>query len=300
MGFYRQDPSMALKLKDLIKRFEQEGRDDLSNNIAITWIKYNDSKPIPFNGIGAGWRNTCQIYPASIVKFIYGIAVETWIKKGLIIDSQELQRAMHEMLANSSNDATSYIVDMLTGTNSGPNLYANNWNNWVKQREIINNWLKTLDLNELNGINCCQKTWEDGPYGRDKQFYGINDQNRNSLSTDATAVLLEGLMTDYLLGENASNRIRKSMYRSLDIIQRKKDYENQIDGFLGGGLPLDASLWSKAGLMSKVRHDATWWHNYGNENPNLLIVFSEGKELSNDSFLLPAIASELNEFEIKI
>ena len=74
--------------------------------------------------------------------------------------------------------------------------------------------------------------------------------------------------------------------------QRKEDPENQIDGFIGEGLPKGTRLWSKAGWMSQARHDAAWFCQ-PQGNPMLLVVFSHGRQSSHDTFLLPALAREL-------
>ena len=94
-----------------------------------------------------------------------------------------------------------------------------------------------------------------------------------------------------------SEHLIKVFQRSLDPVSRKQDLENQVDGFLGEGLPLASKLWSKAGLMSEVRHDVAWWEA-PNKNPMLTVVFTTGKELVKDQFLLPALSSELNKLAI--
>jgi beta-lactamase class A len=80
--------------------------------------------------------------------------------------------------------------------------------------------------------------------------------------------------------------------RSLDPAERAADPENQVDGFLGGGLPGDARLWSKAGWMSQARHDAAYIEAEGHA-PMLLVVFSEGAERAQDEALLPALCQRL-------
>ena len=110
MAFYRQDPEMASCLKGILDRFEKEGRPHLQKNISITWIRYNNPYPSPGNGYGTGWNSNKSYYPASIVKIIYALVTQIWIRQDLIVDSEELRRALFEMIANSSNDATSYTV----------------------------------------------------------------------------------------------------------------------------------------------------------------------------------------------
>ena len=295
MAFYRSDPTMQAKLKELLDIFADQGRPDLHKNISITWIRYENQTPSPGTGIGTGWAEHKMMYPASVVKLIYAVASEIWLQKDLITDSPELRRSLNNMIANSSNDATSYIVDLLTGTSSGPSLKGAAWIAWQKQRNLINQWIETLRWPEFKNTNCSQKTWGDEPYGREKDFYEINNDNRNSLSTAATARFLEALMTNDLLSANASKKVQQTLFRSLNFLLRKANPENQIDGFIGEGLPISTKLWSKAGLMSSARHDAAWWIRESG-NPMLLVIFTESQILSNDTFLLPAISSQLNQW----
>jgi len=297
MAFYRQDPEMASCLKGILDRFEKEGRPSLQKNIAITWIRYNNQTPSPSSGYGTGWNSNKNYYPASIVKIVYALASQIWIKKDLIINSDELRRALYEMIANSNNDATSYILDLLTGTTSGPSLNEQNFEAWKIQRKLINNWLEELQWPEIKNWNCSQKTWNEGPFGREKDFYGQSNENRNMMTTEGSARIFESLMTNEMIQKGENKHFKKVFQRSLDPVSRKKDLENQVDGFLGEGIPLTSKLWSKAGLMSEVRHDVAWWVA-PKQNPMLAVVFTTGKELVKDQFLLPAISSELNKLAI--
>ena len=297
MAFYRQDPEMAYCLKGLLDRFEKEGRPNLQENIAITCIRYDKQSPSTSSGYGTGWNSNRIFYPASIVKIVYALATQVWLQQDLIVDSEELRRALHEMIANSNNDATSYILDLLTGTTSGPSLNKSNYQAWKIQRQLINNWLEELQWSEIQNWNCSQKTWNEGPFGREKDFYGENNENRNSMTTDGSARIFESLMTKEMLPKVASEKLIKNFLRSLDPFIRKQDLNNQVDGFLGEGLPYASKLWSKAGLMSEVRHDVAWWEA-PNKNPMLVVVFTIGEKLVKDRFLLPAIGSELNKLAI--
>jgi len=77
--------------------------------------------------------------------------------------------------------------------------------------------------------------------------------------------------------------------RSLHPDDLAADPENQVTGFLGAGLPLDARLWSKAGLMSRVRHDAAYIE-LPNARPYLLVVFTEGTAHSQNEAILPFVS----------
>ena len=288
---------MAYCLKGLLDRFEKEGRPYLQENIAITCIRYDKKNPSTSSGYGTGWNSNRNFYPASVVKIVYALATQVWLQQDLIVDSEELRRALHEMIANSNNDATSYILDLLTGTTSGPSLNKSNYQAWKIQRQLINNWLEELQWPEIQNWNCSQKTWNEGPFGREKDFYGENNENRNSMTTDGSARIFESLMTKEMLPKVASEKLIKNFLRSLDPFIRKQDLNNQVDGFLGEGLPSASKLWSKAGLMSEVRHDVAWWES-PNKNPMLVAVFTIGEKLVKDRFLLPAIGSELNKLAI--
>jgi len=207
MAFYQSNLEMNSQLENLLDQLEKEGRPGLKNSIAITWIRYDRPNPIPGSGIGTGIAQKQLLYPASLVKLVYAIAIEDWIQRDILPDIEELRRAMKNMIQNSSNDATSLILDLLTGTNSGPSLKGKAWECWKRQRQLINIWLKSFDWPELHKINCCQKTWTDGPYGRDRDFYGTGNLNRNSLTTDATARLMEGVMTNAFISPPACKRI---------------------------------------------------------------------------------------------
>jgi len=235
-----------------------------------------------------------MIYPASIVKLVYGLAAYNWLKEDKIFFTEEISDAVSKMLLNSSNNATSFLLDLLTGTTSGPCIQGKSWENWKFQRAIINDWLYDLRWEELDGINCCQKTWDDGPFGREKEFYGYENANRNLMTTDATARVLEEIMIHIDYPKNNLN-LRYFLKRNLNKRLLREDPLNQVDGFLGEGLPEGTDFWSKAGLMSEVRHDAAWWIN-GKSLQTLLVVFGDGKKYFKDSSLFPAIAKEVYEY----
>ncbi|WP_036901059.1 MULTISPECIES: serine hydrolase [Prochlorococcus] len=298
MEFYRANPEMNAFLGQLLQRFAKEGRPNLHKSISLVWVSYESQNPKPCSGQGAAWMHKKLIYPASVVKLIYACAIEVWLQQDMLVDSNELRRAQSDMIKFSSNDATSYVLDLLTGTSSGASLTGSAWQSWQSQRNLVNNWLKSLNLKELASLNCSQKTWSDGPYGRDKDFYGKYNENRNAMSAIATGKILEAIMTNELLTIKASKKLRELLSRSLDLVKRKADPENQIDGFLGEGLPQGTKLWSKAGLMSEARHDAAWFIT-PKGLPMLLVVFCEGKALAKDTYLLPAFADELSKWTFK-
>ena len=305
MAFYSPDPAMGQILADLVRALELEGRPGLAQQLSITWIRYDQSLIAraadlaaeqfrALTGQGASWGGDRQRYPASVVKLVYLVAVEAWRQMDLLLDTPELRRALADMIRDSSNDATALVLDLLTGTTSGPVLPPPRMGHWMEQRQLVNRWLVELGWPELQGCNVCQKTWGDGPYGREREFYGPQLENRNRLSTDAAARLLHTVMASALVSPPACARMRALLARSLDPAQRAADPENQVDGFIGEGLPPGSRLWSKAGWMSQARHDAAYVEGEGCQ-PTLLVIFSEGEARSRDIRLLPEIAARLLE-----
>ena len=47
--------------------------------------------------------------------------------------------------------------------------------------------------------------------------------------------------------------------------------------------------------MSEARNDAAWWTKE-NGKAMLLVIFTQGEDLSKDSLILPEIANKLNNF----
>lgn len=300
MAFYCPDGAMAQRLQSCIAALEADGRPGLGEQLSITWLRYGTSwldRAAPLSDLasfwkeqplGAGWRSDQARYPASVVKLLYLVAAEAWLQRQLLDDTPELRRALADMIRDSSNDATGLVLDLLTGTTSGPELSPQALGRWGEQRRLVNQWCSQLGWSEWEGCNACQKTWGDGPYGRERQFYGATLDNRNQLNTDFTARLLHGVIGGALVSPPASGRMRDLLARSLDPAHRAADPDNQVDGFLGGGLPLEARLWSKAGWMSQARHDAAYVELEG-QAPMLLVVFSEGHERASDERLLPEL-----------
>ena len=89
--------------------------------------------------------------------------------------------------------------------------------------------------------------------------------------------------------------LRSFLKRNLDKKVLNKDPLNQVNGFLGEGLPENINFWSKAGLMSQARHDAAWWVN-NDSVQTLLVVFGNGEKYFKDETLFPKIAKAVYKY----
>ncbi len=301
MPFFRQDADLNgvgdRILQTTLAQFSGLAR----NQIALTWIVYDPGFPMNTGGAissgdfwqqqprGYSYRGVECIYPASVIKLFYAVALQEWINKDMLGMTPEVERAARDMIVDSSNDGTGMIIDVLTGTTSGPELPPGPFETWKQQRNIINRYFQSLGWEEFESCNANQKTWGDGPYGRERAFYGENYANRNMLTTEAVARLIHSIAGGVAVSAEASQQVMDWMARNLDPEDWKPDPENQIGGFIGEGLPEGAKCWSKAGWMSRVRHDSAYVEVPG-ALPFTLVVFVEGKEHVDNEKLIPFIA----------
>ncbi len=234
-----------------------------TNQLAVTLVDLRDSaKPAR-----ASYRGNAQIYPASVIKLFYLAAAHRWMEDGKLQDTPELRRAMSDMIVHSYNEATGYVIDLLTGTTSGPELSDKEIAEWFDKRNAVNRYFASLGFTD---INANKKPWCEGPYGRETQAINAFTPKRNMLTTDATARLLTEIVTGKCVSQKRCAEMMKLLSR--DPASPDKDPDNQAK-FTGPVLPAGAKLWSKAGWTIQTRHDAAYI-----ELPNgakfVLVVFT--------------------------
>jgi beta-lactamase class A len=261
------------------RRFPKLGRRDL----AITLVIPGGEAPK-----GASLRGNEPWYPASVVKLFYLAAVEAWLEEGRLSPSRELRGALYEMIARSDNDATNHIVDLLTGTTSGPAMAPSAFKAWLHRRRAINRFFASWRLPEFTGINMTQKTWSFGPYGREHDSRFRVPHNHNALSTDSVARLLLAIDRGEAVSRRRSAAMMKLLSRPVPVKPSKGDLSGQVTGFLGEGLPKGAGLWSKAGWTSTVRHDAAIVRLPSGQR-FILVVFTRGLVAARSNQILPFI-----------
>jgi beta-lactamase class A len=301
MSFFTTNASIDHLGENLIKQTQQAFPDLQPEQLAITWLIYDQAAPINTGGaiapldfwryqpLGFGHRQNQRIYPASIVKLFYLVAVQEWLEKGMATPSSELDRALHDMIVTSSNDATSLVVDVLSGTTSGPTLPKEPFKTWQQQRNIVNRYYQSLGWPELAEINVNQKPWGDRPYGREREFVGMLYNNRNMLTVASTARLLHSLVGGVAVSGARSQAMLDLLQRDLNLAPLSVGEEDQVQGFLAEGLPADSICYSKAGWTAQVRHDACY-AQMPDRPSSLLVVFTEGHGQNRD--LLPFIGSQ--------
>ncbi len=241
---------------------------------------------------GASVRGNRPIYPASVVKLFYLVAMQAWLEAGKLRPTAELWAAMAAMIGRSSNDATNHVVDLLTGTTSGPELPRPVLAAWLRRRQSINRYFASWGCPEFTGINLTQKTWSDAPYGRERQSCLALTSNRNMLSTDATARLLLAIERGEAVNKRRSAAMMKLLARPIPAKADPQVPFDQVFGFLGEGLPRGSRLWSKAGWTSQVKHDAAIVR-LPDGRKFILAVFTRGEAQARSVRILPFIAREV-------
>ena len=247
-----------------------------SNQLAVTAIKLGDA------AAQASYRGEMPIYPASVVKLFYLVAAHQWMEDGKIQDSAELRRAMRDMIVDSYNEATHYVLDLVTGTTGGPELPPEEMKAWEDKRNAVNRWFALKGYARLN-LN--QKPWCEGPYGRERVFVGRNYENRNALTTEGTA----RLFADVARGSLVSQKRCEEM---MDLLRRDpfKKGNDQATEFIGKAVPPESKLWSKAGWTSTTRHDAAYVELPGGEKV-VLVIFTTGH--SREKEIIPSVAKKI-------
>ena len=262
----------------VLDKFKDKGLKE--TDLSITLIDLRD----PAHPVTASFRGNERIYPASVVKLFYLVAAQRLLQDKQIADTPELHRALKDMIVDSSNEATQYIVDVITQTTGGYELPAKEMAEWQYKRNAANRYFSSLGYTNIN-VN--QKTFCEDAYGREKVSRGPNGENRNKLTTDATARLLSEIVTHKAVTPERSDAMMSLLKR--DHSGTSNDNDDQAHGFTALALSgiKDARLWSKAGWTSSTRHDAAYL-----ELPDgsrfVLVTFTT--EHANDREIIPTVA----------
>jgi beta-lactamase class A len=219
------------------------------DKIALTILDLSDRD----HPVRASYRGEQPVYPASVVKMFYLAAAHRMMEGGKLKSSAELERAMRDMIVDSSNDATHYVLDAVTGTTGGPELEEDALRQWMDKRNAVNRYFSSLGYKNIN-VN--QKTWCEAPYGRERQGYGPNFENRNRLTTEAVARLTYEIATGGAVSRERSRAMMSLMRR--DTFSKSSDPDDQATAFAGKALPAGSEYYSKAGYTSTTRHDAAY------------------------------------------
>lgn len=196
------------------------------------------------------YRGDQPMYPASVVKMFYLAYAAHQLQEKKLILTPEFERGIHDMIVDSNNDATGLVLDTITGTTGGPELPPRQLSAWMEKRQAANRWYAGLGYPKLNAS---QKTWNEGPYGRERQGYGPKFELRNQLSPDACVRLMSDIALRKIVTPEKCEWMEKYLGRAIPADAKETD--EQARNFSGKILPSGTKLWSKAGWTDEVRHD---------------------------------------------
>jgi beta-lactamase class A len=281
-----QQPSSSSTLQELVNRAAKTALERFADKkldekqLSITLIDLRDTQ----HPVAASFRGNERVYPASVVKLFFLVAAQRWLEDKKIPESPELTRAMRDMIVDSSNEATQYVVDVVTHTTAGYELPPKEMEEWQYKRDAVNRYFSSLGYTNIN-VN--QKTFCEDAYGREQVSRGPNGENRNKLTTDATARLLMEIVT----GKVATPPRTKLMMDLLkrDYSQASTNGDSQGRSFTGVALQGSegARLWSKAGWTSTTRHDAAYVE-LPDGSKFVLVTFTT--DHANDREIIPTVA----------
>ncbi len=308
MTFFDKDEKLNILGKKIIEAIKLEFSELTCEQIAITWLVYDSPRTINIKSPTEFWqKQVCgwsdrgdeRIYPGRIVHLFYLVAIYEWLEKGMVKTSPELERAIRDMVLSANHDATGLVVDVLTGTTSGPELSPGPFQTWKYQRNFVNRYFQSLKWPELKSININQKTWSDGPYGRERIFQGLLMENRNILTTNATARLLHSIVGGIAVSPQASDKMMNLLKKNPREEDTKDQTKGKAIGLLDESLPQNTNVWSIGIVDTYVRHNFAYIE-LPNLQPYLLVVFTEGKEIIRNERILPYISQKFVEAMTKL
>lgn len=269
-------------VNEVLEKFKDKNLQ--AEQLAATVIDLTDAgRPVM-----ADVRGEEKIYPASVVKMFYMVALYEQIERSKVKMTPELERGLKEMIEISSNDATHYIFDVLTETGGGAELSPKDLEKYAYRKNAVNRYFASLGYQNIN-VN--QKTYCEDIFGRERQFWDGGRQ-RNKLTTNATAKLLANIVLEKAVSPESSRIMMNLMKR--DPFAESADKDNQSVGFTGIALKnlglKEARLWSKAGWTSNSRHDAAYIELPGGEKL-VIVIFTE--KHANERGILSGIAEKI-------
>jgi len=203
------------------------------------------------SGVAAGsFRGDAAYYPASVVKAFYLAYYEAQKQAGKLKDTPELVRAVKDMITVSSNDATGFVVDAITGTTSGPEISGRDWEKWKERRNAMNRFFAARGYRDLNAN---QKTFCEDAYGREQAFRD-GGKNRNRMSASEAARIFKEIAEGEVAGPPLTEEMLGLLSRDVAAEKAFEDLELEDARLAGRGLPKGSLLWAKSGDAYDYHH----------------------------------------------
>lgn len=276
------DRAGATAITELPRRFAQDGLE--AGNFALVALRETGDAVQGFS-----FRGDWRCYPCSLVKSFHLVHAIHALETGRVTAHDEFDRAMRDMILWSSNTGTNYVIDLLTSTTGDTLLADAALDTWIAAREGLNRWFQALDWPEFTPCNLTQKLMDDQRYGREAQFAALHGGYLNALTPLATARLMSAIFTDGLPLSKAGHA------RAKGILLRDRASPDaalphfQLSEFLGGQLPDQVRIWSKAGHNLWTGDPKASWFKHDMirmEAPGLMpmtfVLMTQGKRIADE------------------
>lgn len=286
--FFASDPDWSRRCERLVTQMLADfgGRGLNDQNFSFVVIRESAGRQEP---CGYAYRGDWRCYPCSLVKVFHLVHVLHLIEAGQIQPHDELSRAMRDMILWSSNTATNYVIDLVTGTTGDTLLDPAAFEAWRDRRESLNGFFQALDWPEYAGCNISQKLMDDVRYGREAQYAGKNGYYLNVL----TPLAASRLFFEIFAGEVPLTTQKRKTAQDILLRDRSSDEAKlphfQVSEYLGGGIPQNATLWSKAGRNGWTGTEQASYYKHDlirvalPDRPALIVcVMTRGKQICED------------------
>jgi hypothetical protein len=236
---------------------------------------------------GFAHRGAVPGYPCSLVKSFHLIHALAAQEEGRVAPHGEMDRAMRDMIRWSSNTATNYVIDLITGTTGDTLLHGAEYLDWVSKRERLNRFFWALGWPEWEGCNISQKLMDDVRYGREAQYAGVNGENLNRLTPLASARLIWELFEgDLPISAPTRARAQAILHRDAQGADAA-DPNYQLSDYFAGQLPEGVQIWSKAGHNEWTGDPRASWFKHDmlrlvapGRKPLILVMTTQGQGLA--------------------
>lgn len=267
----RVDTAVESRLREAAEEVLRKYPKLTRENLAISIVEFTR----PDGAVRGDYNGNAPFYPASVIKLFFMADAYAQHRESV----PDMPRALKEMIVVSDNDATAYIVDVLSGVAAGPELQGRALRKFVEARKMTNRTFQRMGYD----VSAMMKPWSFAPYGREMQLIGPDRVNRNRATANGVASLMLWVARRRAVSPAASDAMLALLQRPLDPVRPD---ENQVKEFIGEALPADAKLWSKAGWTSEVRHDAAYVELPGGRR-YVLVIFTRG--LGDDVTIVPTV-----------
>ncbi|MFN0263294.1 hypothetical protein ACKTEK_05375 [Tepidamorphus sp. 3E244] len=237
-------------------------------------------------------------YPASVTKLGWGLAALERLEAGTLEDHSELRRSLRDMLGTSSNAATNYVIDCLTGMTGDTLLEGDELRAAIEAHQEMTRRLASLNWPEWEHCQIVQKASDEDRYGRHGQF--LEALGHNVLTPMGAARLIHESVFANSFSASVVKEMRALVKRPTAPEHIAAEPISQMRAFAGGGiaqyLPETSHIFSKAGWCVETGDPRSAWKRHDaliallpDNSALLCVIFVQGVNAVKDETLLPAL-----------